>query len=63
LPPPVLVELLKNPLCVGNGRRAVLDVLEIHYQRHFADQWDFVCYAQDNNLGFDLTSPPKRTTK
>jgi hypothetical protein len=60
LPPETLVELLKHPLCVGEARRIVLDALGTRYQRPFADQWDFVRFAQQQNLGLDLTSPPKR---
>jgi serine/threonine protein kinase len=57
---PELVELLKQPTCVGLARRAILDQLEHRYQRKFADQWDFVHFAQEQNLGLDFTSPPKR---
>jgi hypothetical protein len=55
-----LVELLKQPLCVGPARRAVLDQLEYRYQRKFADHWEFVRFARQKNLGLDFTSPPKR---
>jgi hypothetical protein len=57
----VLVELLKHPLCVGEARRAVLDALGTHFHRTFADQWDFVRYATEQNLDLDLISPPKRS--
>jgi hypothetical protein len=60
LPSQVLVEVLKQPLCVGAARRAVLDVLGTRYQRTFADQWDFVRFATEQRLGLDLSSPPKR---
>jgi serine/threonine protein kinase/tRNA 2-selenouridine synthase SelU len=60
LPPPTLVELLKHPFCVGDARRLVLDALARHYRRPFADQWDFVDYAQQQKLGLDLTRPPAR---
>jgi hypothetical protein len=55
-----LVELLKQPLCVGAARRAVLDQLQRHHRRTFADQWDFVRFAEENKLGLDFTSPPPR---
>jgi hypothetical protein len=55
-----LVELLKQPLCVGPARRAVLDQLEHYHGRKFADQWDFVRYAEEQKLGLDFTSPPRR---
>jgi hypothetical protein len=64
LPPPlpaqILVDLLKQPFCVGETRRLVLDQLGRHYQRPFADQWDFVRFAQERRLGLDLLTPPRR---
>jgi hypothetical protein len=59
-PPQTLVDLLKHPLCVGQTRRLVLDQLGRHYHRPFADQWDFVDYAQQQKLDLDLTKPPVR---
>jgi hypothetical protein len=55
-----LVELLKHPLCVGDARRAVLDQLGLQHRRTFADQWEFVRFAEEQHLGLDLTSPPRR---
>jgi hypothetical protein len=60
LPAQVLVDLLKQPTCVGLARRAVLDALGTRYSRNFTDQWDFVDYAEEQELGLDLTSPPKQ---
>jgi hypothetical protein len=64
LPPPLpaqtLVDLLKHPLCVGEARRLVLEQLGRHYHRSFADQWEFVEYARQQNLNLDLTTSPKR---
>jgi hypothetical protein len=60
LPPALLVEVLKHPLCVGEARRAVLDVLGARYERRFADQWEFVRFAEGQKLGLDFTTPPKR---
>jgi hypothetical protein len=64
LPPPLpaqtLVDLLKYPFCVGEARRLVLNQLARHYQRPFADQWDFVRFAQEQKLGLDLLTPPQR---
>jgi tRNA A-37 threonylcarbamoyl transferase component Bud32 len=54
-----LVELLKHPLCVAAARRAVLDHLEARHGRKFADQWEFVRYAEEQKLGLDFTSPPQ----
>ena len=55
-----MVDLLKHPCCVGEARRPVLDQLARHYQRPFADQWDFVDYVQQHKLDIDLTTPPAR---
>ncbi len=60
LEPQILVNLLKHPFCVGAARRAVLDQLERHYGRPFADQWDFVRFAEAQHPELDLTSPPMR---
>jgi tRNA A-37 threonylcarbamoyl transferase component Bud32 len=57
---PDLVELLKSPLCVGDARRLVLDALGLRYKRHFANQWELVHVAQQQNLGLDFTTPPQR---
>jgi hypothetical protein len=54
-----LVELLKQPLTVGKTRRLVLDELGNRYQRRFADQWVFVRFAKEQNLGFELAGPPQ----
>jgi hypothetical protein len=55
-----LVELLKQPTWTGLARRVVLDQLENRYRRQFADQWAFIRFAQEEHLGLDFTSPPKR---
>jgi hypothetical protein len=60
LPPQSLVDLRKHPFCIGHARRVVLDQLQRHYHRPFADQWDFVRFATENKLGLDLTTPPSR---
>jgi hypothetical protein len=55
-----LVELLKDPLCVRHARRAVLDQLGLQHRRAFANQWEFVRFAEEQRLGLDFISPPKR---
>jgi hypothetical protein len=60
LPAQALVDLLKHPCCVDEARRLVLDALGRHYQRPFADQWDFVDFVHQQKLGLDLTTPPAR---
>jgi serine/threonine protein kinase len=54
------VALLKHPLCIGQARRVVLDHLGSKYQRSFTDQWEFVRFAEEQKLGLDYTTPPKR---
>jgi hypothetical protein len=48
------------PPCIGKARRIVLDQLGNRYRRTFADVWEFVRFAEEQQLGLDLTSPPKR---
>jgi hypothetical protein len=61
MPAKALVDLLKQPLwCNGDARRVVLRQLGLHYQRSFADQWEFVRFAKKRKLDLDLTTPPKR---
>ena len=55
-----LVELLKNPLCVGQARGVILDQLENRYRQKFPSHWDFVRYAKQHLPDIDLLSPPKR---
>jgi hypothetical protein len=55
-----LVELLKHPVCVGAAQRIVLDHLGNRYHRTFADQWEFVRFAEEQKLDLDITSPPQR---
>ena len=59
LPAQALVDLLKHPFCVREARRLVLEQLSRHYHRPFADQWEFVAYAQLHQPQLDLLTPPK----
>jgi hypothetical protein len=63
-PRPVLAQtptdLLRHPLCVGAARRVVLDQLGHYYGRQFEDQWDFVRFAEEQELGLDFTNPVQR---
>jgi hypothetical protein len=54
------VELLKMPTCIGEVRRIILNHLGTRYRRIFADQWDFVRFAQEQKPGLDLLTPPQR---
>jgi tRNA A-37 threonylcarbamoyl transferase component Bud32 len=55
-----LVDLLKMPTCVGPARDVILQHLGERYHRPFADQWEFVEYAEKHLPDLDLKSPPKR---
>jgi hypothetical protein len=55
-----LVDLLKMPTCYDDGRRAVLDHLGYIHRRYFVNHWAFVRSAREQNLGLDLSTPPKR---
>jgi hypothetical protein len=57
---PELVELLKYPTCIGPARQVVLKHLGNRYGRTFANHWEFVRFAKEQNLGLDFTTPPKR---
>jgi serine/threonine protein kinase len=57
------VDLLKAPTCVGPARRVILDQIGQRYHRTFADQWEFVEFAEKNLPDIDLLSPPKRPRK
>jgi hypothetical protein len=59
--PQMLVDLFKHAFCVGEARRLVPDQLARHYHRPFADQWSFVDYVHQQQLGLDLTTPPARS--
>ncbi len=52
-----VVELLGAPRCVGSARRVVLDVLGRRLGVSFVDQWAFVRYAGEHELGLDLEVP------
>jgi hypothetical protein len=56
-----LVDLLKQPLMVGVSRRLILDQLEKRHGRRFADHWEFIRFAEENSLGLDCTSLPRRS--
>jgi hypothetical protein len=60
LPAQSLVDLLKHPFCVGKPRRLVLVQLSRHYNRPFANQWEFVEYVTEQKLPLDLLTPPVR---
>jgi hypothetical protein len=55
-----LVDLLKQPTCVGPARRLVLGQLGRRLDREFEDLWEFVAWAREHQPGLDLTSPPRR---
>jgi hypothetical protein len=52
--------LLKYPTCFGEARKVVLRHLGNRYGRCFANHGEFVRFAQEQRLGLDFTTPPKR---
>jgi hypothetical protein len=58
-----LVDLLKMPTCVGEVRTVILEQLGNRYRRAFADQWEFVEFAEKQLPDIDLKSPPRRPQK
>jgi len=55
-----LVDLLKMPTCFGRARRVVLDQLGNLHGRRFANHWEFVHFALENQFPIDLTTAPQR---
>jgi hypothetical protein len=52
--------MLKMPPCFGATRRVVLDHLGNRYGRRFVNHWAFVCFATEQKLGLDFTTPRHR---
>jgi hypothetical protein len=52
------VDLLKQPWCVGPLRQAVLQGQSRRTGRPFADVWEFVNWAVQDDPTVDLTAPP-----
>lgn len=59
----MLVDLLKRPFVVREKQRAVLNALEVTYDRQFKDVWAFVAFAEKEHPELDLLTPPKRPQK
>jgi hypothetical protein len=57
---PELVDLLKQPGCVGAPEDAVLDELGRRHGREFRTVWEFADFARSNVPGIELRSPPRR---
>jgi hypothetical protein len=55
-----LVDLLKQPLCVGPARDIVLQRLGQLTRQRFNTLWEFVAWARQHEPNLDLASPPKR---
>jgi hypothetical protein len=58
-----LVDLLKMPTCFGQARQIVLKHLGNRYGRTFANHWEFVRYAKEQQPDLDFTTPPKRPAR
>jgi tRNA A-37 threonylcarbamoyl transferase component Bud32 len=55
-----LVDLLKQPTCVGEARQAVLRELGKRMNHPFADLWEAVDWLREHEPGLDFTAPPRR---
>ncbi|HVS39241.1 MAG TPA: hypothetical protein VMS17_27035 [Gemmataceae bacterium] len=44
----------------GDARRVVLDQLGSRRRRIFADVWEFVRFAKEQNLDLDFITPPQK---
>jgi hypothetical protein len=51
-----LIEFLKMPTFTAELRRVILDRLGNRYRRNFAEVWEFVRYAEEQNLDLDFKS-------
>ena len=60
LPNQEIVDVLKNPMCVGTIRDALLHTLSQRLNRRFDDLWDLCAWAQEHPAELDLSSPPVR---
>jgi tRNA A-37 threonylcarbamoyl transferase component Bud32 len=56
-----LVDLLKQPTCVGEARRIVLHEMSQRANRDFAHQWEVVDWLREHQPGLNLASPPRRS--
>jgi hypothetical protein len=55
-----IINILKNPFCVGVIREDLLRILEQRANRRFADLWDMATWMRQNRPDLDLTTPPLR---
>jgi hypothetical protein len=55
---PEIVELLKNPICVGLAQSIILEQLQQKHRVVFADQWAFIRFVQEKKMGLDFVTPP-----
>jgi serine/threonine protein kinase len=55
-----LIDLLKQPTCVGAANEIVLRQLSERMKQPFATTWDLVAYLEKNEPGIDLPAPPRR---
>jgi hypothetical protein len=60
LEPQQLVDLLKNPFCVGPAREVILQQLGRRLNQPFTSVWDFITWAQEHEPELDLHTPPRR---
>jgi hypothetical protein len=58
-----LVDLLKQPTCVGEARSIVLRELGRQQNHSFKDLWELVDWLREHEPQIDLASPPRGLAK
>jgi hypothetical protein len=54
------VNTLKNPVCVGESQKIILEELGKRSKQQFAGLWEFVEWAQQQEPTLNLRSPWQR---
>jgi hypothetical protein len=55
-----MVDLFKMLTSFGKAPKVVFEHLRNLYSRTFANHWEFVRYAKEQQLHLDFTTPPMR---
>jgi hypothetical protein len=50
-------------MCFGRAREVLQNHLGNRYGRLFANHWEFVRYANEQQLDLNFTTPPKRPSR
>jgi tRNA A-37 threonylcarbamoyl transferase component Bud32 len=58
-----LIDLLKQPDCLGDRRRLILREWAKRYKQDTEDIWEFAAWVRENESDIDLKSPPRHFPK